>query len=60
MTTWKEAFTAFRSERLQAEKLKERRDRMIRELIKNPRAEYTGRTHKLFKEIDEYILNVRK
>jgi len=60
MSTWKEAFEAFRAERLQAEKLKEKRDCMIRELMKNPRAEYTGRTHKLFKEIDEYNLTVRK
>ena len=60
MTTWKEAFNAFRCERYEAERLKEIRDCMIRELVKNPRAVNTGPTHKLFKEIDEYILNLRK
>jgi hypothetical protein len=60
MTTWKEAFNAFRCERYEAEKLKERRDFIIRELMKNPRAVNTGRTHKLFKEIDEYTFTVEK
>jgi len=32
MTTWREAFSAFRAERKEAEKLKERRDQLVRRL----------------------------
>ena len=44
MTTWKEAFTAYRTERTEAEKLKEIRDRLIRrlDLRKSPVLETRG------------------